>query len=82
MSAGTYQVTVTAAACAGKQNAPVVTLSTAIPRAGSPPGAFPVAWVGPMLARATFTVYTGDVSSGTFTATTTTFDVQDVCGTP
>ena len=44
VSAGTYQVTITAPACAQGSNAPVITVSDApIPPAGQG-GAFPVAW--------------------------------------
>jgi hypothetical protein len=79
LSAGTYQVTVTAAACAGKENAPVVSVSDVNPPAGQTAGAFPVAWVE---AGGTnpFTVYTGVVVNGSFTATDHTFNVHDVCG--
>ena len=80
-SAGTYQVTVTAPACAGKQNAPVVSLSDSNPPGGQLAGAFPVAWVG-VAGIGPFTVYTGDVVNGTFTASDHPFTVQDVCGTP
>ena len=79
VSTGTYQVTVTAAACAGKQNAPVVSVSDGNPPAGQTAGAFPVAWVGAG-GSSPFTVYTGVVVSGTFTPTDHTFNVQDVCG--
>jgi hypothetical protein len=79
LSAGTYQITVTAQACADKQNAPTVTISDANPPNGQTAGAFPVAWVedagvGP------FTVYTGVVLGGAFTPTDHTFNVQAVCG--
>jgi hypothetical protein len=79
LSTGTYQITLTASACAGKENAPTVTVSDANPPNGQTAGAFPVAWVadagvGP------FTVYTGVVVNGTFTPTDHTFNVQDVCG--
>jgi hypothetical protein len=74
VSAGVYTVTVTAAACAGKQNAPVVDVSSS-----NPPGSFPLAWVGDA-GSSPFTVYTGVVTGGTFTATDETFNVQDVCG--
>jgi hypothetical protein len=82
VSAGTYQVTVTAPACAGKQNSPVVTLSDSNPPGGQTAGAFPVAWVGPEGSGPTFTVYTGDAVGGTFTASDHSFNIQDVCGTP
>lgn len=81
VSAGTYQITVTAPACAGKQNAPVVTLSDSNPPGGQTSG-FPVAWVGVAGLGSMFTVYTGDVVNGTFTASDHPFTVQDVCGTP
>jgi hypothetical protein len=79
LSAGTYQITVTAPACSDKFNAPAVTVSDANPPNGQTAGAFPVAWVadtgiGP------FTVYTGVVVMGVFTPTDHTFNVQDVCG--
>ncbi|MGO9960581.1 MAG: hypothetical protein ACLP50_32170, partial [Solirubrobacteraceae bacterium] len=67
VSAGTYQITVTAPACADKQNAPVVTLSDSNPPGGQTAGAFPVAWVGVEGFGPTFMVYTGDVVNGTFT---------------
>lgn len=74
VSTGTYRVTVTAAGCADKQNAPVVDVSS-----GNPPGSFPLAWVGDA-GSSPFTVYTGVVTSGTFTPTDETFNIQDVCG--
>jgi len=79
VSTGTYQVTVTAAACAGKQNAPVVSVSDVNPPSGQAAGAFPVAWVA-STGSSPFTVFTGVVVSGTFTPTDHTFDIQDVCG--
>jgi hypothetical protein len=79
LSAGTYRITVTAQACANKENAPTVTVSDVNPPNGQMAGAFPLAWIadagiGP------FTVYTGVVVNGTFTPTDHTFNVQDVCG--
>ena len=44
VSAGTYQVTITAPACAHGANAPVVTVADANPPGGQTAGAFPVAW--------------------------------------
>ncbi len=82
VSAGTYQITVTAPACADKQNAPVVTLSDGNPPGGQTAGAFPVAWVGVEGFGPTFMVYTGDVVNGTFTPSDHAFNIQDVCGTP
>jgi hypothetical protein len=79
ISTGTYQVTVTAAACANKESVPVVSVSDGNPPAGQPSGTFPVAWVGDS-AGGSFTVFTGIVTNGVFTATDRTFNVQDVCG--
>lgn len=81
VSAGTYQITVTAPACVGKTNAPVVSLSDGNPPGGQTAGAFPVAWVLDSLGGSPFTVYTGDVVSGVFTASDHEFAIQDVCGT-
>jgi hypothetical protein len=77
-SAGTYQVTVTAAACANKVNSPTVTVLDANPPNGQSPGAFPVAWVGGS-GNQQFTVYTGIVAGGAFTATDHAFDIHDSC---
>jgi hypothetical protein len=82
VSAGTYQITVTAPACADKQNAPVVTVADANPPGGQLAGTFPVAWATVAPLRQPFMVYTGDVVSGTFTASDHSFNIQDVCGTP
>ena len=79
VSAGTYQITVTAPACANKQNAPVVSVSDANPPNGQTAGAFPTAWVGNS-GIGPFTVVTGVVVNGTFTPTDHTFNIQDVCG--
>lgn len=79
VSAGTYQVTVTAPACAQGANAPTVTVSDSNPPAGQSAGAFPVAWIAGGAPNQTFTVVTGVVVGGSFTATDHTFDVQDAC---
>ncbi len=79
VGAGTYQVTVTAPGCAQRTNAPTVTVSDSNPPAGQAAGAFPVAWIGGGAANQTFTVVTGVVVGGSFTATDHTFDVQDIC---
>ncbi|MHB8696160.1 MAG: hypothetical protein ACYDHH_33530 [Solirubrobacteraceae bacterium] len=79
VSTGTYQITVTAPACAGKENAPVVTVSDGNPPSGQASGAFPEAWVAGA-AIGPFTVYTGNVVNGTFTSADHTFNIQDVCG--
>lgn len=77
--AGTYQVTVTAAGCAQGTNAPTVSVSDANPPAGQSAGAFPEAWVGDTGTNESFTVNTGVVVGGAFTATDHTFNLQDAC---
>lgn len=79
VSAGTYQVTVTAPACAQGSNAPVVTVSDANPPAGQAAGSFPVAWYGSTGANQTFMVFTGDVANASFTPSDHTFTVMDTC---
>jgi hypothetical protein len=79
VSAGTYRVTATPAQCAqGPITAPVVSVSDSNPPAGQSSGAFPVAWVGDA-GGGTFTVTTGVVVGGMFTATDHTFNVQVAC---
>jgi hypothetical protein len=68
---GLYAITVTAAACAGKDASPIVTPSDG----GVPAGAFATAWVGNGL-TGPFTVHTGVVSGGSFAPTDMTFNVQ------
>ncbi len=80
VSAGTYQVTVTATSCAQHWNAPTVTVSDSNPPAGYAAGAFPVAWVGNAGTNQQFTIHTGVVAGGTFTPTDHTFNLQDACG--
>jgi hypothetical protein len=79
LSAGTYQVTITAPACAHGSNAPVVTVSDGNPPAGQTAGAFPVAWYGSTGGNQQFMVFTGVVVSGSFTPTDHTFTVMDTC---
>jgi hypothetical protein len=79
VSAGTYQVTITASACAHGANAPVITVSDANPPGGQVAGAFPVAWYGSTGANQQFMVFTGDVVGGSFTASDHTFTVMDSC---
>jgi len=79
VSAGTYQVTVTAAGCAKGFNAPVASVSDSYPPAGHAAGAFPVAWVGDNGTNEQFTVDTGVVVGGSFTPTDLTFNLQDAC---
>ena len=79
VSAGTYQVTITDAACAHATNAPVVTIADGNPPAGQTAGAFPVAWFSASVLNQQFTVFTGVVVSGSFTPTDHTFTVIDTC---
>ncbi len=79
VSAGTYQVTVTASACAHGANAPVVTVADGNPPAGQTPGAFPLAWYGTTGSNQTFPVFTGDVVGGSFAASDHSFTVIDAC---
>jgi hypothetical protein len=78
VGAGTYQVDVTAPACANKQNSPVVTVVDGNPPAGQGPGAFPTAWVEGS-GNQQFDVVTGVVVGGTFTASDEGFDIHDSC---
>jgi hypothetical protein len=75
VGAGTYQVTITAPACASRSNAPVLTVSDG-PSAG---GAFPTAWYQSTGVNLEFMVFTGVVSGGAFTPTDHTFTVMDTC---
>jgi hypothetical protein len=82
ISSGTYEVTVTAAACAERTNAPTISVSDSAPGT-VPGGVFPVAWYGSTGANQQFMVYTGVVSASpslTFTPTDHIFDVLDTCG--
>jgi hypothetical protein len=79
LSAGTYQVTITAPACAHGSNAPVVNVSDTNPPGGQPPGAFPVGWYQSTGLNQQFTVFTGVVSGGAFMLTDHSFDVMDTC---
>jgi len=78
ISAGTYQVTITAPACAHGSNAPVVSVSDTNPPSGQSSG-FPEAWFQSTIANQQFMVYTGVVVGGSFTATDHTFDIMDAC---
>jgi hypothetical protein len=79
LSTGTYQVTITAAACAHGANAPVITVSDTNPPGGQASGAFPVAWYQSTGSNQQFMVYTGVVVGGSFTATDHIFTVMDTC---
>jgi hypothetical protein len=76
---GTYQVTITA--CTKHANAPTVTVTQAgNPGALPPPaGSVPVGWIEDTSTDVQFTVHTGFLSSGAFTAADLRFDVQDSC---
>jgi hypothetical protein len=79
ISAGTYQVTITAPACAQGANAPAITVSDTNPPGGQGAGAFPVAWYQGSAGNQRFMVFTGVVVGGSFTATDHSFTVMDTC---
>jgi hypothetical protein len=79
LSVGSYELTISAPACAQGFNAPVVSVSDAYPPNGQGPGAFAVAWVGDTATNQQFTVTTGVVASGLFMPTDHTFNVVDAC---
>jgi hypothetical protein len=76
---GTYQVTITAPACAQARNAPVVTVADANPPSGHTAGAFPIAWYGTTGVNDQFPLFTGDVVGGSFAASDHSFTVMDTC---
>jgi hypothetical protein len=78
LSTGTYQVTITAAACAHGSNAPTVTVAGA-PPSGQPPGLAPVAWYATTGLNQQFMVFTGELGNNGFTATDDSFTVMDAC---
>jgi hypothetical protein len=79
LSAGTYQVTITAPACAHGSNAPVITVSDTNPPGGQMAGTFPVAWYQSTGANQQFMVFTGVVVNDLFTPTDHAFTVMDTC---
>lgn len=79
LSAGTYQVAITASSCARSSNAPVVTVSDSNPPSGHVAGAFPVAWYESTALNEQFMVFTGVVAGGSFTASDHSFTVMDTC---
>jgi hypothetical protein len=81
LSAGTYQVTITSAACVHGANAPLITVSDTNPPGGTPPTdkAFPVAWYESTGSNQQFEVFTGVADTGSFTASDHTFTVMDTC---
>jgi hypothetical protein len=78
VSSGEYQLTVSAAACSQGFNAPVVTVDAGPPN-GQTPGPFPEAWVATVNSSNEFDVFTGVVTSGSFTPTDEEFYVLDEC---
>ena len=72
VSTGTYQVTITAPACAQSANAPVISVSDPSHLAGQAAGALPVAWSGRWRFNQQFMVFTRVVAGGSFTSTDTT----------
>lgn len=79
VSAGTYQVTITASTCAQGSNAPTITVSDTNPPGGQIGGAFPVAWFESTGLNQHFMVFTGVVVSGSYTPTDHAFTVMDAC---
>jgi hypothetical protein len=79
VAAGTYQITITDSTCARRSNAPVVTVSDSNPPAGHVAGALPAAWYQDAGPNQQFTVFTGVVAGGTFSASDHTFDLHDAC---
>jgi len=77
VSAGEYQLTVSAVACSQGFNAPVVTVDAGPPN-GQAPGPFPTAWIAAAGSNQ-FNVFTGVVTSGSFTPTDEEFYVLDEC---
>lgn len=77
ITTGTYQVTITAPACASASNAPVISISDA-PPANQPSAGFPVTWFG-STSGSQFTVFTGRFAAGSFTPSDHTFTVMDTC---
>lgn len=76
---GTYQITITAPACARGSNAPMVSVSDTNPPGGQVAGTFPVAWYQSTGLNQQFMVFTGVVASGSFTPTNHIFTVMDTC---
>jgi hypothetical protein len=78
---GIYQVTITAAACANSRSVPTITVTQAgSPSVVPPPsGAVPVGWIADTATDQQFTVHTGFLSGGAFSAADLRFDVADNC---
>ena len=79
VSAGTYQVTITAPQCAHGANAPVISVSDTNPPGGEVSGAFPVGWYESTSLNQQFDVFTGVVTGASFTPIDHTFTVMDTC---
>jgi len=78
VSPGVYNVTATLPQCANVTTAPQVTVDTAI--SSATPGQFPEAWEAHSgSGNNTFTVFTGVVANGTFTAADEPFNVAVPC---
>jgi hypothetical protein len=78
VATGVYNVTATLSQCANVTTAPQITVDTAI--SSATPGQFPEAWeVHSGSGNNTFTVFTGVVAGGTFTATDEPFNVAVPC---
>jgi hypothetical protein len=78
VSAGVYSLNATAAGCAKVASAPQITVDDAI--SSATPGEFPEAWEAHSGGLAsTFTVYTGLVINGVFTAEDEAFNVSVPC---
>ncbi len=78
VATGVYNVTATLSPCANVTTAPQITVDTAI--SSATPGQFPEAWeVHSGSGNNTFTVFTGVVAGGTFTATDEPFNVAVPC---
>jgi hypothetical protein len=78
VSTGVYNVTATLSQCANVTSAPQITVDTAI--SSATPGQFPEAWeVHSGSGNNTFTVFTGVVANGTFTAADEPFNVAVPC---
>ncbi len=78
IGAGTYEVTITAPRCATGSNAPVVTVAD-VPPNSQTPGGFPIAWYGSTGINQNFMVFTGVVSSESFTPADRAFTIMDAC---
>ena len=79
LSAGTYQVTITAPACAQGSNAPVITVSDSQSPGGQGPARSRLRGIQSTGSNQQFMVFTGEVVGGSFTPTDHAFTVMDTC---